>query len=219
MKTKNTSSLKKLTGIGVFSALAFITTFVCKLIPQVAGFLTLDAKDAVIAISSFIYGPVAAPVIAFIVAFIEFISISQTGPWGLLMNFISSTAFSLAASLIYKFVKSLNGAVIGLGVATIVTTVVMAFLNIFVTPVYLGVPVEAVIELLPGVLIPFNFAKTLLNAAIALVLYKPIISAMRSAHLVPRSEHKLTFNRATLITLIIGGVSLVLAIVILSIIW
>ena len=219
MKTKSTDSLKKITGIGVFAALAFITTLVCKLIPQVAGFLTLDAKDSVIAIASFIYGPLAAPAISFIVAFIEFITISQTGPWGLLMNFISSTAFSLTASLIYKFKKTLNGAVIGLGVATVVTTVAMALLNIFVTPLYLGVPTEAVIELLPGVLIPFNFGKTLLNGAIALLLYKPIVNAMRAAHLVPKSAHRTEFNKTTVITLIIGGVSLISALVVLLIIW
>lgn len=219
MKTGSTDSLKKITGIGVFSSLAFITTLICKMIPQVAGFLTLDAKDSVIAIASFIYGPIAAPIISFIVAFIEFISISQTGPWGLLMNFVSSTAFSLTASLIYKFKKTLNGAIIGLGAATAVTTVTMALLNIFVTPLYLGVPAEAVIELLPGVLIPFNFGKTLLNGAIALLLYKPIINAMRSAHLVSGGAHKTEFNKTSVLTLIIGGVSLISSLLVLLIIW
>lgn len=217
---KNTSSLTRVAcGVGVFSALAFITTLLCKLIPQVAGFLTLDAKDAVIAIASFIYGPAVAPIIAFIVAFIEFVSISETGPWGLLMNFAASATFSLVASLIYKFRKSLNGAVVGLGAATLITTALMALLNIFVTPIYLGVPTEMVIELLPTVLLPFNFAKTLLNGAIALLLYKPIINAMRAARLVPRTEHKTTFNKTTVMTLIIGGVSLISAITVLIIIW
>lgn len=219
MKTRANSAIKQATGIGVFSALAFITTLICKLIPQVSGFLTLDAKDAVIAIASFIYGPTAAPAISFIVAFIEFISISDTGPWGLLMNFLSSTIFSLSASLIYKIKKTLNGAVIGFGVATLLTTVAMALLNIFVTPLYLGVPTSAVMELLPDILIPFNFAKTLLNSSIALILYKPIINAMRAAKLVPQGTHKTSFNKTTVMTLVIGGVSLISALVILIIIW
>ncbi len=219
MKTRTNSAIKQATGIGVFSALAFITTLICKLIPQVGGFLTLDAKDSVIAIASFIYGPVAAPAISFIVAFIEFITVSDTGPWGFLMNFLSSIIFSLSASLIYKIKKTLNGAVVGFGVATLLTTVAMALLNIFVTPLYLGVPTSAVIELLPGILIPFNFAKTLLNSSIALLLYKPIINAMRAAKLVPQSEHRASFNKTTVLTLIIGGVSLISAMVILIIIW
>ena len=219
MTTKSSKIIKRATGVGVFSALAYITTLLCKLIPQVGGFLTLDAKDSVIAIASFIYGPIVAPVISFIVAFIEFVSISETGPWGLLMNFAASAAFSTVASVIYRFKKSLNGAIIGLFCATLVTTVVMALLNIFVTPIYLGVPTEMVIDLLPTVLLPFNFAKTLLNGSIALLLYKPIINAMRAARLVPRTQHKTTFNKTTVLTLAVGGASLICAVAILILIW
>ena len=56
-KQKNTLLIKKMCGVGIFAALAFITTFVCKLIPNVAGFLSIDAKDAVITIAAYIYGP------------------------------------------------------------------------------------------------------------------------------------------------------------------
>ena len=59
----------------------------------------------------------------------------------------------------------------------------------------------------------------LLNSALALLLYKPIINAMRGARLVPRSEHKTEFNRSTVFTLIIGGVSLLTALLVLLIIW
>jgi len=219
MKTKNTELLKKMAGIGIFAALAFITTLICKLIPSVAGFLSLDAKDAVIAIASFVYGPVAAPIISLIVAFIEFITISETGIWGFLMNFVSSTTFSLVASLIYKYRKSFNGAIIGFATAVALTTGVMLALNPIIVPLYSGAPREVVIEMLPTVLLPFNFAKTLLNAAVAILLYKPAINALRSARLVKRSEHKVEFNKISILTLIVGGVSLLSALVILIIIW
>ena len=219
MKTKNTELLKKMAGIGIFAALAFITTLICKLIPSVAGFLSLDAKDAVIAIASFVYGPVAAPIISLIVAFIEFITISETGIWGFLMNFVSSTTFSLVASLIYKYRKSFNGAIIGFATAVAVTTGVMLALNPIIVPLYSGAPREVVIEMLPTVLLPFNFAKTLLNAAVAILLYKPAINVLRSARLVKRSEHKVEFNKISILTLIVGGVSLLSALVILIIIW
>jgi len=219
MKTKNTELLKKMAGIGIFAALAFITTLICKLIPSVAGFLSLDAKDAVIAIASFVYGPVAAPIISLIVAFIEFITISETVIWGFLMNFVSSTTFSLVASLIYKYRKSFNGAIIGFATAVALTTGVMLALNPIIVPLYSGAPREVVIEMLPTVLLPFNFAKTLLNAAVAILLYKPAINALRSARLVKRSEHKVEFNKISILTLIVGGVSLLSALVILIIIW
>ena len=219
MNTQRRDLIKKICGIGVFAALAYITTFICKLIPNVAGFLSIDAKDAVIAIASFIYGPVAGPIIALIVAFIEFITISTTGIWGLVMNFVSSATFSLVVSLIYKYRKTFNGAVIGFAVATVLTTAVMVALNPVIVPLYSGAPRQVVIDMIPGVLLPFNFAKTLMNSALAMLLYKPIINAMRSARLVNRSEHKTEFNKTSLATVIVGGVSLLLALVILIIIW
>lgn len=219
MNTQRRDLIKKICGIGVFAALAYITTFICKLIPNVAGFLSIDAKDAVIAIASFIYGPVAGPIIALIVAFIEFITISTTGIWGLVMNFVSSATFSLVVSLIYKYRKTFNGAVIGFAVATVATTAVMVALNPVIVPLYSGAPREVVVSMIPTVLLPFNFAKTLLNSALAMLLYKPIINAMRSARLVNRSEHKTEFNKTSLATVIVGGVSLLLALVILIIIW
>ena len=201
MKVNNKQLIQKMTGVGVFSALAFIVTLVCKLVPQVGGFLTLDAKDAVIAIASFIYGPAVAPIIALIVAFVEFITISETGPWGLLMNFASSATFSLTASLIYKFRKSLNGAIVGFAAATLLTTVVMITLNPFIIPMYSGVSREIVVSMIPSLLLPFNFAKTLINSAVAMLLYKPIMNACRAAGLVSKSQHKTAFNRNTVITL------------------
>lgn len=215
---KNTV-IKKICGIGVFSALAYITTFICQLIPNVAGFLSLDAKDAVIAIASFVYGPVAAPVIALVVSLIEFITISSTGFWGLIMNFTASTVFSLTASLIYKLTKSFNGALLGFAAAIICTTGVMLALNPVIVPLYSGAPREVIISMIPTVLLPFNFAKTLMNASIAMLLYKPAINALRKSRMIPPSEHKTTFNRTSVLTLVIGGTALIAAFVILLFIW
>ena len=219
MTNNRSEIIKKICGIGVFAALAYITTFICKLIPNVAGFLSIDAKDAVIAIASFVYGPVAAPIIALVVAFIEFITISTTYIWGFVMNFVSSATFSLVVSLIYKYRKTFNGAILGFAVTTVITTAVMVALNPIIVPLYSGVSREAVISMIPTLLLPFNFAKTLMNSAIAMLLYKPIINAMRAARLVKRAEHKTEFNKSSVLTLILGGVSLLLAVVILLIIW
>ena len=198
-----------MTGIAVFSALAFIVSFVFRL-PVM--FLTFDAKDAVIAIASFIYGPLSAPIMSLIAALLELVSISDTGVYGFIMNFASSAAFSLTASLIYKYRRNFVSSIIGLYSAVVATVAVMMLLNIFVTPYYMGVATDAVVEMLPTVLLPFNFAKALMNASIAMLLYKPIVFALRRAHLIsgPRAEGT-GFNRRSVITIIVGGVSLLLA--------
>ena len=212
MKTvrKHNINVKTLVGMAMFAALAYGITFVFR-IP--VSFLTFDAKDAVLTVASFIYGPLAAIVMALIPALIELITISGTGLWGFIMNFASSLCFAFTASVIYKYKRSLNGAIIGIFASVLTTTALMMLLNIFVTPVYMGVSREAVIELLPSLLFPFNLAKTMMNAAITMLIYKPISIAMKRAHLI-NGNFDLRFNKQSVIMLVCGTVTLAAAIVI-----
>ncbi len=216
---KKISKTRYATGIGIFSSLAYLTTLICKLIPSVGGFLSLDAKDAIIAIASFIFGPLSAPIISLIVAFVELVTISETGWYGFVMNFASSTVFSLTASLIYKRGKSYPSAIFGFFVAILATVGTMLILNTYITPLYFGMPRETVVDMLPTLLFPFNLAKTLINSAISLILYKPIINALRMAKLIPRKEHKTQINKTTILTFILGFVLIIIASIILVIIW
>lgn len=225
-KTQSRRDLEKVIGISIFSALAFIIALICNIIPPIAGFLSLDVKDAVIAIASFIYGPISGVVIAFIAAFIEFLTFSTTGWYGFVMNFASSAVFSLTAALIYKRIRTINGAIISFLAAVVATTGVMLLLNNFVTPFYLvdfvGMPknvaTETVIGLLPKVLLPFNFAKSLLNASIAVMLYKPLLLALSKAKIIKQREVNYKFNRNSVIILSVGAVFLAVAVVIFLII-
>ena len=208
--TKESLDTKKLVGIAMFAALAYAVTFVFR-IPIM--FLTFDAKDAVITIASLIYGPLAGVIISFLVAFIELISISGTGVYGFIMNFASSATFSAVAGLIYKYKRDASGAIISLYTACVAMVAVMACLNIFVTPYYMGVEMgttaarEQVMKLLPTVILPFNIAKALLNSAFAMLLYKPISVAMRKAKLAKGSA-KLGVNRSSVVMLATALVTL-----------
>ena len=221
-KQKSTAYLEKTIGISIFSALAFIVALICNVIPPISGFLSLDLKDAVIAIAAFIYGPISGAIIAFIAAFIEFLTFSTTAWYGLIMNFASSAVFTLTASLIYKKLRTINGAIVAFIAAIIATTGVMLLLNNFVTPIYLvsmvGMPevaaTEMVLDLLPKVLLPFNFAKSMLNAAVAIMLYKPVLAALSKAKIIKTKSASLSFNKNTKIVLVIGSVCLIVSIVI-----
>ena len=221
-KTNDKPYLEKVVGISIFSALAVIVAFVFNVIPPIAGFLSLDVKDAVIAIAAFIYGPVSGVIIAFLAAFIEFLTFSTTAWYGLIMNFASSAVFTLTASLIYKRMRTVNGALISLLAAVIATTGAMLLLNNLVTPIYLtefvGLPKEAavntVLELLPTVLLPFNFAKSLFNAAVAIMLYKPVLAALSKAGVIKTKKASLSFNKTTKIILIVGASAIILSVVI-----
>ena len=218
MKSSTRKSTERIVGIAIFSALAFVVSFLVHIPIQ---FLTFDAKDAIITVAAFIYGPITAPIISFIAALIELVTISDTGWYGFIMNFASSAVYSLTASLIYSSKRSINRALIGIYSAVALTTGVMLLLNILVTPIYmrdfLGVPMDAsgIIDMIPTILLPFNFAKTLLNSAIVMLIYKPITLALsRSGIVKSEAKKSLSFNRSSLIIAISGTVSLVIAVAI-----
>ena len=221
MNTKKSFDTKRLVGTAIFASLAYVVALVCNVIPPIAGFLSLDVKDAVIALAAFTYGPVSGVIIALVAAALELFTFSTTAWYGFIMNFASSAVFALTASLIYKFKRTLNGALIGFFSAVVATTGVMLLLNTFVTPLYLtyfvGMPSEAagkmVIELLPRVLLPFNFAKSLLNAATSMLLYKPVTTALARAGLV-EGKRGFTFNKSSILILVVGAISLAASIVI-----
>lgn len=172
---------KKGTMTGMLCALAYVMTAVGR-IPIVL-FLKYDPKDAIIAIGGLILGPLTSFIIAVIVAFAEMFTISENGILGCFMNILSSCAFACTAAFIYSKRHKLSGAVGGLFCGWGCQVVVMMIWNYLIAPIYLGYPREAVAELLIPAFLPFNLIKGGFNAAITMLLYKPVITALRRSHL------------------------------------
>ena len=188
--TNNTQKVKKLTIISLFCAMSFIVSLI---FPIKVMFLTLDFKDTISTICGMFFGPVAGLFCAVIVPFIEFLY-SDTGVYGLIMNLISSVTFVCVSTLIYKYKKTIWGAVIGLVTAACATVAVMLVANLFITPYYMGVTQEAVINLIPKVILPFNIVKTILNASITMLLYKPISKVLKRMGLSKSTSKSSTIN-------------------------
>ena len=183
-----TARVKKLVTLSMLTAVTYVVMLLCKSIPDVAGFLQLEVKETIVCIGGFIYGPVSAAIIALVVAVIEMFTVSGTGPIGCIMNVLATAVFACTASFIYKKNHSRNGAIIGLGVATLALTVVMILWNYLITPLYMGVPREAVAEMLLPIFLPFNLVKGALNMAATLIIYKPVVTALRKTGLVAPSH-------------------------------
>ena len=83
--------IKKISVVGVLCAVAYLCMFILKF---KVGFLSFDLKDAFLCIISFIYGPIYGVVSAFLVALIEFLTVSDTGVYGFLMDAVSGIAFA-----------------------------------------------------------------------------------------------------------------------------
>ena len=215
-KNSNFSSVKKLAGAGVFAALAIAVSFATSFVK--IGYLSLDAGDIIIVLASFIYGPGIGVAISLVSSMAGFLY-SGTMWWGALMDFASSAVFAFTASFIYSRRKTFNFAIIGIYSAIVAVTAVMMPLNILITPLYMPVSVEFVVREIPRMLLPFNFAKATFNGGMVLLLYKPLVRALRKSgfaspadNSVIKSDEKIIgLSKNTFITLILGGASVLLA--------
>ena len=174
--------------IAMFTALSFVSVLLTEMIPKVEGFLSYEPKDAIIVIIGLLFGPASSVIMAVLVSFIEMVTISSTGPYGFLMNALSTSAFVLPPTIFYVKHRTKKGAVIGLIFGVICMTAVMLMWNYIITPLYMHVDRSVVVKMLLPVFLPFNLIKGGINACLALLLYKPVVTALRASHLVMPSE-------------------------------
>ena len=180
------SKTKKLTTVGMLCAFAYVATVIGR-VPLVL-FLKYDPKDIIIAISGLIFGPLTSFSVALIVSLVEMLTISENGILGFLMNVISSCSFACTAAFIYKKKRRLSGAIVGLFCGWGCMVLVMLLWNYLITPIYMGYPRKVVAKLLIPAFLPFNLIKGGLNAAMTMILYKPVITALRHSHLIETNQ-------------------------------
>ncbi len=210
--------VRTVAGIAVFAALGFAMSLATSWI-KVSGFLSLDLKDAMLTIGSFVYGPLAAIPMSLITVILEAVTVGSTGPIGALMDFVSSAVFASVAALVYKYRRSISGAIIGFAVATLAYTAIMMPMNLLLTPLYVNQPFEVVRALLLPLLLPFNFAKALVNSAFAMLIYKPVSTALSLTGLKEKRSGKMSFGRGTLAIVIASVVAIAIAVLVLVFIW
>ena len=230
IKTKQRDAILYVVLMALFSALAYALTFFFSI---KVSFLTFDVKDGLITVAAFLFGPLSGILISLLVATLELVTVSATGFYGFLMNFLSSATFSAIAGLIYSRRKTLNHALISLIIALFSMVGVMMLANLFITPFYTGMDTAGVASMIPTLLLPFNIAKGLVNASVAMLLYKPIATTIRRSGFMPKikthavaqagsesiqtqgRKDSFAFNKGTVIVVIAAVLSLIVAAVIL----
>lgn len=203
--------IKKIAVSAIIIAVAFVVTMLTASFK--VQFLSLDLKDAVLSIISLLFGPYYGFISVLAVSLLEFITISTTGWYGLVMNIISSGTFALVVGFIYKYKRSFSGAIIAAVCTVFSVTAVMLLANIFITPFYLelmGAPKSLAIEMLPTVLLPFNLSKSILNCSLMLLIYKPFTTALKKCRLIESSgTGKYKFNIKSAILTVVSVVIII----------
>lgn len=168
---------RKITTIGMLCAVTYVIMAVGRI--PVVMFLKYDPSDVIVTLGGLIWGPMTSCIVSVVVASVEMVTVSSTGILGCIMNIVQTVSFACTASAIYRKKRTMSGAVIGLSVGCITSVLLMMLWNYLITPLYMGYSREAVAELLLPVFLPFNLLKSVLNAALTFVLYKPVITALR----------------------------------------
>lgn len=168
----NIWSTRELVTMALMCTIGVLLTFIEFPIFPGATWLKYDASAVPAMICGFAYGPSAGLAVGIIGAILHGLIMADFS--GAVMNILVVIGFVWPAAMVYKRWHTYRGAVVGL-VLSVLAAIAMAILgNLIVTPLYLGVPLSAVIEMIVPILLPFNALKGALNAVLTLLVYKAI---------------------------------------------
>ncbi len=174
--TNTSERTKEIARLGVMAALSVVLAalFHFPLFPS-ASYLEYDPADIPVLLTAFLYGPVAGVIITAVVSIVQGLTVSASGGViGILMHFLATGCFCIAASLPYHRNKNTKTLCAGLGLGTLVMAGVMVLCNLVFTPLYTGMSVAAIASMVPTVILPFNLLKAGINAVFTFLLFRPL---------------------------------------------
>lgn len=175
-KEKQKMSTRQMVGMAMLAAISivFVSVIHFPLFPA-AAFLEYDPADIPILIGTFAYGPIAGFILTIVVSLIQGCTVSAgSGFIGIIMHVVATGSCTLISGTIYQRMKTKKGAAISLLVGIITMTTAMALMNLILTPLFMGAPIEVVLSMLVPIIIPFNLLKSSINCFITFLLYKSI---------------------------------------------
>lgn len=170
----NKFSTANLAKLAMMVAISCVLVLLIRIPFPPAPFLVYDPADVPIFIATFAFGPIPGLIVTVVVSFIQAFVLGGDAMYGFIMHVVATGTFAIVAGALYKHKKSKKEAVIALTVGVIAMTAVMCVANYFITPLYMGVPREAVVAMLIPVIAPFNLLKGGINALITFFVYKRI---------------------------------------------
>lgn len=150
--TERILSTRKITMIGMFSAVAAILHMLDFPVPFAPVFYQLDFSEIPALIGTFAFGPVAGVMIEFCKILLKLLfKNTSTAFVGDMANFVIGCSFLIPASIIYLFHKSKKTAIIGCIAGTLCMTIFgTAFNAVYLIPAFsklYGMPLEAIIAM------------------------------------------------------------------------
>lgn len=163
---------RQLVTMALMCAIGVLLSFVeFPLLPGVT-WLKYDASAMPAMVCGFAFGPAAGLAVGIVGAVIHGILMADFS--GAIMNILVVTGFILPAALVYRRSRTFKSGVVGLVLSAVAATVMAILGNLVITPMWLGVPLDAVVAMILPILTPFNLIKAGINAVLTLIVYKSI---------------------------------------------
>ncbi len=163
---------RQLVTMALMCAIGVLLSFVeFPLLPGVT-WLKYDASAMPAMVCGFAFGPAAGLAVGIVGAVIHGILMADFS--GAVMNILVVTGFILPAALVYRRSRTFKSGVVGLVLSAVAATVMAILGNLVITPMWLGVPLDAVVAMILPILTPFNLEKAGINAVLTLIVYKSI---------------------------------------------
>lgn len=192
---KKPISVKFISRTAIFAAFSIILYIVPGLkfpLPIFPQFLEIHLDEIPLLICGLAYGPWSA-IFALLLKTIVKLPMTTTLGVGELADFLYSLAFILPTALIYKKHRSFKGALVGLGIGTLLQLIVSSFFTTFVMLNFymkvMNLPADSILNMvkaaginidsldwpfLVAVALPFNALKDAIVLVITILLYKRI---------------------------------------------
>ena len=164
--------LGRLAKLGLLAALSIVLVFFIHFpIFPTAKFLEYDPADIPIMIATFAFGLMTT----IVVAVVQGLTVSASGGiYGIIMHIIATGTFVLVAGFLYQKHKTKKGALIALLCGVVAWGLIMMPANLIITPIFTGMPVEAIRGILLPIILPFNLIKAGINAVVTFLVYKSV---------------------------------------------
>ena len=206
--TERILSTRKITMIGLFSAIAVILFLFEFPIPFIAPpFYELDFSEIPALVGAFAFGPVAGVLIEFCKVLLKLvIKGTSTAFVGDLANFVIGCSLVLPASIVYMFKKTKKTAIISCIAGSVFMTVFgTAFNGIYLLPAFsklYGTDINVIIKMGTEIhssinnittfvcfaVAPMNIIKSVAASVVTLLIYKPLSPILKNAQL-PARRH------------------------------
>lgn len=187
--TKASRKIRRMTLIGIFSAIAAVLMHFELPMPFMPPFLKFDPSGVPILLSSMLFGPSAAISVTLVKDLIHVLS-TTTGGVGELADFLIMSAFSIVVGLIYRRRSDRKGVLLATAAGTVTCAIVGALANYYLLIPFFSkiMPLDAIFaacaEINPAIdglsayiwfgAVPFNLIKGLLLTIFTFLLYKKL---------------------------------------------